>query len=178
MTQGRNSWRRYLHFGEVLGFVRPAEVAPGKVPMLEKPLETVKLEPRHFRVDPSRLGPSLQVKGEISGSEDLLIDGLFEGAVQLDVGKLTIGPRAKVTADLIASEVLVSGHVTGNVRAKCRIEIKKDGSVTGDLTTPQILIEDGACFKGSIQVETSARNEIDEESPSPVEPLRKSAAHG
>ena len=139
----------------------------------EKPVDTVKPEPERLRAipNPSRLGSRLHVKGEISGSEDLLIDGVVEGAVQLDQGNLTIGPMANMTADIVASEVVVNGNVKGNVRATCRIEIKKDGSVTGDLTTPQIFIEDGACFKGSIEVETSARNEIDEKPFSRMESL-------
>src|SRR5437667_8054854 len=76
----------------------------------------------------ARLGSSLHVKGEISGNEDLYIDGTVEGLVQLDEQKLTVGPSAKVTADIIAREVVVYGNVKGNLRAKDRIEIKKDGS--------------------------------------------------
>jgi len=109
----------------------------------------------------AQLGPSLLVKGEITGSEDLVIDGSFEGIVQLDERKLTIGATARVTADIVAGEVVVYGNVKGNVRAKDRIEIKGDGSVTGDLTTPQILIEDGAYFKGSIDIEKRVEKEAD-----------------
>src|ERR1700681_2151000 len=101
----------------------------------------------------ARLGASLQVKGEISGNEDLLIDGSVEGLIQLDERKLTVGTTAKVTADIIAREVVVYGTVKGNLRAKDRIEIKKDGSVNGDLTTARIMIEDGAYFKGSIEID-------------------------
>jgi len=101
------------------------------------------------------------MKGEISGSEDLYIYGMVEGLVQLDERKLTVGTTAKVTADIIAGEVIVCGNVRGNVRAKNRIEIKKEGSVTGDLTTPQILIEDGAYFKGSIEIGRVAEKEGD-----------------
>src|SRR5438093_10984865 len=107
----------------------------------------------------ARLGASLYVKGEISGNEDLLIDGSVEGLVQLDERKLTIGATAKVTADIIAREVVVYGNVKGNLRAKDRIEIKKDGSVNGDLTTARIMIEDGAYFKGSIEIDKSAEKE-------------------
>jgi len=109
----------------------------------------------------SRLGANLHMKGEITGSEDLLIDGSVEGLVQLDERRLTIGKTAKVTADIIVGEVLVYGTVKGNVRAKSRIEIRKDGSVEGDINTAQIMIEDGAVFKGSIELETSARKEAD-----------------
>jgi cytoskeletal protein CcmA (bactofilin family) len=107
----------------------------------------------------ARLGASLHVKGEISGNEDLLIDGSVEGLIQLDERKLTIGATAKVTADIIAREVVVYGNVKGNLRAKDRIEIKKDGSVNGDLTTARIMIEDGAYFKGSIEIDKSSEKE-------------------
>jgi len=107
----------------------------------------------------ARLGSSLHVKGEISGNEDLLIDGTVEGLIQLDERKLTVGATAKVTADIIAREVVVYGNVKGNLRAKDRIEIKKDGSVNGDLTTARIMIEDGAYFKGSIEIDKSSEKE-------------------
>lgn len=107
----------------------------------------------------ARLGPSLHIKGEISGNEDLLIDGSVEGLVQLDERKLTIGATAKLTADIIAREVVVYGTVKGNLRAKDRIEIKKDGSVHGDLTTARISIEDGAYFKGSIEIDKTAERD-------------------
>jgi cytoskeletal protein CcmA (bactofilin family) len=103
----------------------------------------------------ARLGASLHVKGEITGNEDLAIDGTVEGLVHLEDRKLTIGPSAKVTADIIAREVAVFGNVKGNLRARDRIEIKKDGSVVGDLTTARIMIEDGAYFKGSIEIDKS-----------------------
>jgi len=101
----------------------------------------------------ARLGASLHVKGEITGNEDLAIDGSVEGLVHLEDRKLTIGASARVTADVIAREVVVYGNVKGNLRARDRIEIKKDGSVVGDLTTARIMIEDGAYFKGSIEID-------------------------
>ena len=107
----------------------------------------------------ARLGASLQVKGEISGNEDLMIDGSVEGLIQLEERKLTVGPTAKVTADIIAREVVVFGNVKGNLHAKDRIEIKKDGSVNGDLTTARIMIEVGAYFKGSIEIDKSPEKE-------------------
>jgi cytoskeletal protein CcmA (bactofilin family) len=107
----------------------------------------------------ARLGASLHVKGEISGNEDLLVDGSVEGLIQLDDRKLTVGATAKVTADIIAREVVVFGTVKGNLRAKDRIEIKKDGSVNGDLTTARIMIEDGAYFKGSIEIDKTAEKD-------------------
>src|ERR1700739_2451245 len=111
--------------------------------------------------DTGWLGSSLRVKGDISGTEDLLIDGLVEGLIQLDGRRLTVGPTAKVTADINARDVVVYGYVKGNVRAKGRIEIKKDGSVIGNLTTAQIMIEDGADFKGSIEIDRGGEKEGD-----------------
>src|SRR6202048_4813725 len=128
----------------------------------EKPaMSTDSMRPLSATSDRSsaRLGSSLHVKGEISGSEDLLIDGSVEGLIQLDERKLTVGATAKVTADIIAREVVVYGTVKGNLRAKDRIEIKKDGSVNGDLTTARIMIEDGAYFKGSIEIDKSGEKE-------------------
>jgi cytoskeletal protein CcmA (bactofilin family) len=103
----------------------------------------------------SRLGANLSMKGEVTGSEDLVIEGTFEGLVQLDEGNLTIAVTARVTADIAAVEIVVFGSVKGNVRAKKRITIKENGSVTGDLTTQEIRIEDGALFKGSIEIDKS-----------------------
>jgi len=117
---------------------------------------TPKLEPKNLPTNASWLGPSLLVKGEISGGEDFFIDGSVEGVVCLHEKKLTIGPTANVKADIIAGHVIVKGNVKGNVRAGYRIEIGSDGSVTGDLTTPQVFIEDGALFKGSIEIEKNA----------------------
>lgn len=112
----------------------------------------------------ARLGASLHVKGEITGNEDLAIDGSVEGLVQLEDRKLTVGASARLTADIIAREVVVYGNVKGNLRARDRIEIKKDGSVVGDLTTARIMIEDGAYFKGSIEIDKAGENDSDSSS--------------
>jgi cytoskeletal protein CcmA (bactofilin family) len=109
----------------------------------------------------ARLGSSVHVKGEVSGNEDLYIDGTVEGLVQLDERKVTVGATAKLTADVIACEVIVYGSMNGNVRGDGKIEIKKDGSVNGDMTTAQIIIEDGAYFKGSIEIEKNEEKEGD-----------------
>ncbi len=106
----------------------------------------------------AHLGQGLHVQGEISGQEDLQIDGRVEGNIALGEHRLTIGPSARVTADIAAREVVVYGNVKGNLRARDRIEIKKDGSVVGDLATARIMIEDGAYFKGSIEIERGAES--------------------
>jgi len=107
------------------------------------------------------LGASLRVQGEISGTEDLLIDGSVEGQIQLNDRKLTVGKTAKLTADINARDVVVYGYVKGNVHAKGRIEIKKDGYVVGNLTTAQIMIEEGADFKGTIEIDRSVPKETE-----------------
>ena len=134
----------------------PASVAPPAPPPVEakkmSPVDTSYQATGSDRVA-ARLGPSLHVKGEITGNEDLHVDGSVEGLVQLEDRKLVVGASAKLTADVIAREVVVYGNVKGNLRARDRIEIKKDGSVVGDLTTARIMIEDGAYFKGSIEID-------------------------
>jgi cytoskeletal protein CcmA (bactofilin family) len=101
----------------------------------------------------ARVGAGLHIKGEISGTEHLDVNGSIEGSIQLEGRTLTVGASGKVTADVAAREVVVHGSVKGNVRASDRIEIKKDASVVGELTTARIIIEDGAHFKGSIEID-------------------------
>jgi cytoskeletal protein CcmA (bactofilin family) len=133
----------------------PAIAPPSGEAKPMNPVEAVHPSTTSERIA-ARLGASLHVKGEITGNEDLHIDGSVEGLVQLEDRKLVVGASAKVTADVIAREVVVYGNVKGNLRARDRIEIKKDGSVVGDLTTARIMIEDGAYFKGSIEIDRGA----------------------
>src|SRR5260370_5540218 len=111
------------------------------------------------------LGSRLEVKGEITGTEDLQIDGTVEGLIHLDERKLTVGTTAKVMADVEARDVVVYGYLKGNVRAKGRIEIKKDGAIIGNLTTAQIMIEDGADFKVSIEIDRNATEGAEQKVP-------------
>ena len=88
-----------------------------------------------------------------------MIDGSVDGTIELKGRKLTVGAAAKVVADIHARDVVVFGYVKGDVRAIGRIEIKKDGSVIGNLATAQIMMEDGADFKGSIEIDRSIPKE-------------------
>jgi cytoskeletal protein CcmA (bactofilin family) len=99
------------------------------------------------------LGESIEIKGKISGEEDLQVDGKIEGPVSLHGQRLTVGRTGHLNSEIIAREVVVYGKVHGNLRASDRVEIKKDGSVTGDVITARISIEDGAFFKGRIEIE-------------------------
>jgi cytoskeletal protein CcmA (bactofilin family) len=99
------------------------------------------------------LGSSIEIKGRISGEEDLQVDGKVEGPVALAGQRLTVGRSGQLNSEVTAREVVVYGKVTGNLRASDRVEIKKDGSVTGDIITARISIEDGAFFKGRIEID-------------------------
>jgi cytoskeletal protein CcmA (bactofilin family) len=97
-------------------------------------------------------GRSLVVKGDVSGNEDLTIFGQFEGTINLQGHCLTIGTEGKVKAEIQAARVVIHGSVHGNITVKERVEIYKTGHVVGDLMAPGISIEDGAYFKGKIEI--------------------------
>ena len=99
------------------------------------------------------LGPSLEIEGKITGDEDMQIDGKVEGPISLQGHRLTVGRTAQLNSEVTAREVVVYGRVSGNLRARDRVEIKKDGSVIGDITTARVSIEDGAYFKGRIEID-------------------------
>ena len=101
---------------------------------------------------PAVLGKSVIVKGQIYGREDLTIDGEVEGTVELQEHRLTIGPNGKVMATVKAREVVVLGTIHGNVETRDKIMIRKDAKLVGDIKTARIEIEDGAYFKGNIEI--------------------------
>ena len=97
----------------------------------------------------ARLGPTFQIKGQITGSEDLQLDGTVEGPISLNGHELTVGPTAKLTSEIHAGEIVVYGKVVGNVHSKGRVDIKKDGSVTGDVDSAPITTQQ-TCHDESI----------------------------
>jgi cytoskeletal protein CcmA (bactofilin family) len=99
------------------------------------------------------LGSSLVIKGQITGTEDLQIDGKVDGPISLRGHQLTVGSTAQLNSEIHAGEVVVYGKVVGNVHARDRVDVKKDGSVIGDISTARISIEDGAHFKGRIEID-------------------------
>ena len=98
------------------------------------------------------IGKSLVVKGEVSGSESLYIDGKVEGAINLPGNRVTIGRNGQVAANISAREIVVLGKVRGNCQASDRVDIRSEGSLTGDVIAARISIEDGAFFKGGIDI--------------------------
>ena len=99
------------------------------------------------------IGASLEIKGRINAEEDLQIDGKVEGPVSIRGHRLTIGRSGQLNSEVSARELVVFGKVTGNINATDRVEIKKDGAVIGDIQTARISIEDGAVFKGRIEID-------------------------
>ena len=98
------------------------------------------------------IGKSLVIKGEVTGSESLYIDGRVEGSIQLAGNRVTIGRNGQVSANINAREVVVLGKVRGNLNASDRVDIRNEGSLTGDVVAQRISIEDGAFFKGGIDI--------------------------
>jgi cytoskeletal protein CcmA (bactofilin family) len=108
--------------------------------------------PISFGGGSSYVGPGLQIKGEITGNEDLKLDCKVEGLISIGGFRLTVGPGAHLHADIVAREALISGEVIGDVSAVDRIEIMKSASIVGNLTTGKIVIEEGAYFKGDVEI--------------------------
>ena len=99
------------------------------------------------------IGKSVVIKGELSGSEDLTIEGLVEGTIELRDHVLTIGPNGKIRAQIFAKALIVEGEVTGNVTATEKVDIRDKGSVDGDIVSPRIAIAEGAHFRGSVDMQ-------------------------
>jgi cytoskeletal protein CcmA (bactofilin family) len=99
------------------------------------------------------IGKSVVIKGELSGSEDLTIEGHVEGKIDLKGNVLTIGPNGKIKAEVFAKAVVVLGEVTGNVTASEKVDIRDNGSVDGDIASPRVAIAEGAHFRGSVDMQ-------------------------
>jgi cytoskeletal protein CcmA (bactofilin family) len=102
--------------------------------------------------DQATIGKGLLVKGDISGSESLYIDGKVEGSINLPGNRVTVGRNGQVASSINAREIVILGKVRGNVTASDRVEIRAEGALTGDVTAARISIEDGAFFKGGIDI--------------------------
>jgi cytoskeletal protein CcmA (bactofilin family) len=125
-----------------------APTAPaGAAPMASEPLRT------QLGRDMVNIGKSVVIKGELSGSEDLTIEGHVEGRIDLKGNVLTIGPNGKIKAEVFAKAVVVLGEVTGNVTASEKVDIRDNGSVDGDIASPRVAIAEGAHFRGSVDMQ-------------------------
>jgi len=104
---------------------------------------------------PVNIGKSVVIKGELTGSEDLTIEGHVEGKIELRQNVLTIGPNGKIKAQVFAKAVIILGEVTGNVTASEKVDLRDNGSIDGDITSPRVAIAEGAHFRGSIDMQRS-----------------------
>jgi cytoskeletal protein CcmA (bactofilin family) len=102
------------------------------------------------------IGRSVTIHGELSGKEDLYTDGIVEGTISLPESRLTVGPNARVVADIEANDVVIYGHVEGNIRAAGRIELRESGRLRGDIVAGRLSIEENASIKGKVEL-TEAR---------------------
>jgi cytoskeletal protein CcmA (bactofilin family) len=136
----------------------PAAAAAPSFPSPQK--ETPKASDPH-RADVGHIGKSVQIKGELTGSEDLYLDGSIEGTIDLRDHSLIIGPNGKIKANITSRDLVVHGKVEGNVTATGRVELRKSCTLIGDVSTQRIVIEDGAFFKGAIDIkEKDAKPEV------------------
>lgn len=104
----------------------------------------------------ANIGKSITIKGDLSGNEDLQIDGTVEGRIDLPNNQLTIGAEGRVKAEVQAKGVVVIGHVTGNLSATDRIQVEQTGIVDGDVKAPRLVIQEGAMLNGSVEMSSSA----------------------
>lgn len=105
----------------------------------------------------AHIGKSVVIKGELSGSEDLYVDGMVEGSIELAGNNLVIGPNGQVRANVNGKGVVVQGKLEGNIRASERTELRKSAVVAGDIFTQRIAIEEGASFKGKVDIQREAK---------------------
>lgn len=117
------------------------------------------------RADVGHIGKSVVIRGELTGNEDLYLDGEIEGTINLRDHKLVIGPNGKIKATITARDIVLHGRVEGNVAATERVELKKACTLIGDVSTQRIVIEDGAYFKGSIDIQDNKNNNSESRKP-------------
>lgn len=108
---------------------------------------------RGLEKGPVNIGKSVVIKGELTGSEDLTIEGHVEGKIELRQNVLTIGPNGKIKAQVFAKSVVILGEVTGNVTATEKVDLRDNGSIDGDIAAPRVAIAEGAHFRGSIDMQ-------------------------
>ena len=136
----------------------PARPATPATPGFEASARPAPL-PAQNSGEQATIGKSLVVKGEVTGSESLYVDGKVEGSISLPGNRVTVGRNGQVAANISAREIVVLGKVRGNVPASDRVDIRSEGSLTGDVTAQRISIEDGAFFKGGIDIRKPGSNE-------------------
>lgn len=135
---------------------QPAQPASAPVaaslPSMAAPAKETAKPAADTRADVGHIGKSVVIRGELTGNEDLYLDGEIEGNINLRDHKLVIGPNGRIKATITARDVVVHGRVEGNLTASDRVELKRNCTLIGDVGTQRIVIEDGAFFKGAIDI--------------------------
>jgi cytoskeletal protein CcmA (bactofilin family) len=142
---------------------RPATPAPVTSSAVSEPVPAAARPVATSSADQATIGKSLVIKGEVTGSESLYIDGRVEGSINLSGNRVTVGRNGVVSANINAREIVVLGKVRGNLTASDRVDIRSDGSLTGDVVAARISIEDGAFFKGGIDIRKAGQKANGEE---------------
>src|SRR5215831_5619853 len=149
---------------------RPTTMStPAPAPMTSEPAPAPRPVATTATADQATIGKSLVIKGEVTGSESLYIDGRVEGSITLAGNRVTVGRNGVVAANISAREIVVLGKVRGNLTASDRVDIRSDGSLTGDVVAARISIEDGAFFKGGIDIRKAGQKANGEEKPATAE---------
>jgi len=132
----------------------PTAAPPVQRVSSQEPVETLPTAQsvESFNHEVKRIGKSIVIKGEVSGSEDTYLDGELEDSVGLVEGSLTVGPDGRIRADLQARNIVIQGRVDGNLYGLERVELKKSAVFVGDIYTPRIAIEDGAFLEGNVRI--------------------------
>ena len=112
---------------------------------------------------PAMIGPSIRIKGDLTGEENLVIEGQVEGTIHLEKNDLTIGSSGRIKANIQAKGVIVEGQVEGDILGKEKVIIRRTGNMRGNIVAPRVTLEDGAMFKGSIEMEPDARRSHEKE---------------
>ena len=144
--------------------------SPASNPNTFNPVKTVTAP-----VDQATIGRTLVIKGEITGSEALYIDGRIEGKIIMPESRVTIGRNGRVDASIQAKEVVIMGKVTGNIDCSDRVDVRAEGSVSGDISTVRISVEDGAALKGGIQVKSEGKQKHQDNQPKQEQPKAMAA---
>ena len=135
---------------EAAGAAFPGPPGSPAAPRVQAPETEAK---RHMDKDVVNIGKSVVIKGELSGSEDLVIEGTVEGKVELGEHVLTVGTHGKIKAGVFAKHVVVLGEVVGNITASEKVDIRDSGSVDGDIVSPRVAIAEGAHLRGSVDMQ-------------------------
>ena len=131
---------------------KPSEPVKEGIPMSTLPSRVSEPAFETHRGGAALIGKSVVIKGQVFSREDLTIDGEVEGTVELPEHRLTVGSNGKVLAGVVARELVVLGTIHGNVQTSDKLEIRKEAKLVGDIKTARIVIEDGAYFKGNIDI--------------------------